>query len=98
MNRFKYAALTIVVAFAGLSFAIKNWQPVELTYYFGIRWTTQVSILVLAVLTLGIAAGYLIGVYQVLSIKRDLGKANKKVQEVEKEVQNLRSLPVKDVI
>lgn len=98
MSRVFYLVLTLAVFVFGTTFAIKNGQPVDLTYYFGIAWHVPLSLLLLGAVVLGAVIGYVIGLGRTLRVRRELAKARRQVREVEEEVQNLRSLPIKDAI
>jgi putative membrane protein len=98
MNRLFYLLLTVVVFVFGTTFAIKNGQSVDLNYYFGIAWHAPLSLMLLAAVVIGALIGYLIGLRRVFRVRRELAKARRQIRDVEEEVQNLRSLPIKDAI
>ena len=89
---------TIIVLFIillGLSFAILNSSPVTLNYYFG---TKDISLSLLLASTLGFGAllGLILFFPTFLKLKRKHFKLKSRIKQVEREVENLRSIPIKD--
>jgi len=89
----KYLLLLIVVA-GGVSFAWLNAQPVSFNYYAG---TAQIRLSL--VLVLFLIGGWLLGIFSMLrsylSLRRRLARVQRKLTVAEKEIGNLRSLPIK---
>lgn len=98
MKRFFYLILMIIVLFLGLSFAYKNAQLVELNYYFNLRWVTPLSLMLLTTFSVGVAVGFLASLRMVIGMQRQLVQSRKEIRQIEQEVINLRSLPIKDVL
>ena len=98
MKRIFYTVLAILVLLIGIAFAIQNRQVVELNYYFGLKWSGSLSLALLTAFTLGVVAGYLASLRRVVRMQRQLVQARKEIRQIEQEVINLRSLPIKDVI
>lgn len=98
MKRTLYIVIGIVVLLLGISFAYKNGQIVELRYYFGIDWSSPLSVMLLATFVVGVVAGFLASLRMVVRMQRQLVLARKEVRQIEQEVINLRSLPIKDVL
>ncbi|MGE5240138.1 MAG: LapA family protein [Bacteroidota bacterium] len=98
MKRIIYTVLAIIVLLAGMAFAIQNRQIVEVSYYFGLKWSGPLSLVLLITFVIGSAAGYLASLRMVVRMQRQLVQARKEVRQIEQEVINLRSLPIKDVI
>lgn len=98
MKRLFYVTLGVFAALAGITFAIQNRQIVEVSYYFGLHWSGPLSLALLAAFTAGIVAGYLVSLRSVIRMQRQLARARKEIRQVEQEVINLRSLPIKDVV
>jgi len=98
MKRILYLVVVIVTLLFGITFAFQNRQEIDLAYYFGLHWRGPLSLALLAVLTLGIAIGYVASLRMVLRMQRQLVQARKEVRQIEQEVMNLRALPIKDVI
>ncbi len=98
MKRLFYIVLAIMVVFIGIAFAIQNKQIVEVNYYFGLKWSGPLSLVLLTVFTLGVIVGYIASLRMVVGMQRQLVLARKEVRQIEQEVINLRALPIKDVI
>ncbi len=98
MKRIFYTILAILVLLIGIAFAIQNRQMVELNYYFGLKWSGPLSLALLTTFALGVVAGYLASLRMVVRMQRQLVQARKEIRQIEQEVINLRSLPIKDVI
>lgn len=98
MKRIFYILLTVIIFFIGLTFAFKNSQGVEVNYYFGLNISAPLSLVIIFTIVVGVGMGYLVSLRRIISAKRDLAQARKEIGQVEQEVENLRSLPIKDVI
>ncbi len=98
MKRILYVALALVVTFLGLSFAYKNAQVVQLQWYFGLRWEAALSLMLLSAFALGAVAGFLSSLRIIIGTQRSLAQARREIRQLEQEVANLRSLPIKDVL
>jgi len=98
LKRFFYLMLTILVLLIGIAFAILNRQPVELNYYFGLSWSGPLSLALLTAFTVGVIAGYIASLRAVVRAQRQLVQSRKEIRQIEQEVVNLRTLPIKDVI
>lgn len=84
---------TLVVL--GLSFAVLNAQTVQLNYYLG-TIEVPVSLALVSALAGGAVLGVLVSLGMLIGQKRRLAQLEKKVQIAEKEVSNLRAIPLKD--
>ncbi|OGI43936.1 MAG: hypothetical protein A2637_08095 [Candidatus Muproteobacteria bacterium RIFCSPHIGHO2_01_FULL_65_16] len=98
MKRILYITALIIALFVGVTFTIQNRQAVEIGYYFGWRWAGPLSLALLTTFLLGMIAGYLASLRMVVRMQRQLAQARKEIRQVEQEVQNLRTLPIKDVL
>jgi putative membrane protein len=98
MKRVFYVVVAVVVVLFGITFAFHNRQSVDLNYYFGISWSGPLALALLSAVALGVAAGFLASLRTLLRLQRQLVTARKEIRQVEQEVQNLRALPIKDVI
>ncbi len=95
MRRVVGLFLLLLVVLFGLSFALLNAGPVELDYYFG-TVSMPLSMLVVLVLILGAAFGVIAALAMMLGRQRELGKVRRRLVETEKELNELRRLPLKD--
>lgn len=80
----------------GLTFAVLNAEPVKLDYYFGSQYVPLSLTLVLA-LIIGAIFGALASAGLVLRVKRENARLQKAIKVAEKEVVNLRTMPIKEV-
>jgi len=98
MKRLIYSILAIVVLLVGIAFAIQNKQIVDLNFYFDLKWSGPLSLVLLASFAFGVVAGYIASLRMVVRMQRQLVQARKEIRHIEQEVVNLRALPIKDVI
>ncbi len=95
MKRIIIFTLLLLVALLGLSFALMNAEPVTLNYYFG-KLQAPLSLVLVIALAFGAVMGVLASMWVVITQKRELAKLRKAAKITEKEITNLRSLPMKD--
>lgn len=79
----------------GVSFAALNASTVTVNFYFT-QFTTAVSIILLCAFSIGMVLGLLLFLSKYLHVKHDLKKARNQLQLMEKEINNLRVMPLKD--
>lgn len=79
----------------GLSFALLNAEPVVLDYYLG-----EVSLPLSLVLTLALVLGAIIGLLAASGIlirqRREITRSRRRLGQMEKELGELRKLPLRD--
>jgi putative membrane protein len=95
MKRIVTLILLIVLTVVTVTFTLLNSQPVKLNYYFG---SYELDLLVVMIICLAIGAllGVTAAVGRFVSLKQELMRKDKKIKVAEKELDNLRSLPLKD--
>jgi len=93
-----YAAILIVFFVAALTLNLKNPQPVTINYYFDLQWQTSLVLALTAAFAIGLLLGWLIMTFSVFKNKRQVGQARKQLAKAEKEVENLRTMPIKDEV
>jgi len=93
-----YGILALIVLVFGMGFVTKNAEPVTLVYYFGLDWKAPLAVMLLIILSIGVVLGLMASLGVVLRMQRRLVKARREIREIEQEVKNLRSLPIKDVL
>ncbi len=98
MARLFYLILAGIIFLIGLTFAYQNHQVVDLNYYFGWHWSAPLALMMILTLMVGVGIGYLVTLRRTLVLRSQLAQARRKIRQVEQEVENLRSLPIKDVI
>ncbi len=96
MKLFLYLLLFIVVVAFGLTFSLKNPQLIELNYYPDVVISSPLTVVLLVTLLLGVLIGMLAMSVSKLRKGRELARARKEIHKLSEEVQNLRSLPIKD--
>ena len=95
MKRIIIYAVVLLVALAGLSFALLNADTITLNYYFG-KLQAPLSLVLVIALAFGAVMGVLASMWVVVAQKRELAKLHKAAKITEKEITNLRSIPMKD--
>ncbi|WP_455217686.1 LapA family protein [Kaarinaea lacus] len=95
MKRIVIIIILLLVALVGLSFAIINAETVTLNYYFD-SLQAPLSLIMVIALALGAVMGVMASLWVVIGLKRELAKMRKAAKVSEKEIANLRSLPMKD--
>ena len=98
MKRLFYIVLGIAVLLFGLGFAYKNPQMVEFNYYFDLHWEAPLAQMLLVTFVVGASVGILASLRMVIRMQRQLVSARREIRQMEQEVINLRSLPIKDVL
>lgn len=93
-----YSAVTLIILVLGVTFTLKNTEPVTVSYYFDMQWQGTLSLVILAGFVAGVAVGYMVSFSSSVILRRDLMKARRDVQQAEQEVANLRALPIKDAL
>ena len=98
MKRLMYSVVILWMVLVGITFTTKNAQMVELNYYFGIHWVTPLSFMLLTAFTVGIAFGVLASLAMLARMQRQLLQTRRETRQLEQEVNNLRALPIRDVL
>ena len=95
MKRLLTFIFLLLIIVIGLSFTVLNAGEVELNYYFD-----TVALPLAAVVLISIVLGTLLGILATLSLvfaaKAENVKLQRKVGLIEKEIKNLREIPIKD--
>mgnify|MGYP001816862726 FL=1 len=95
MVRIVYLIIFLILVIFGIVFAVLNAEPVELNYYFGSKEVALSLILVLAMIV-GAILGVIASASMIISNRREVVKLRKSVELAEKEVANLRAIPIRD--
>lgn len=93
MRILTYLVLLIIIL-VGLTFASLNSCMVTFNYYLGSR-DIELSLLLVGALGIGIFFGLLVAIFPWIKAKRDSSRLRSRLKVVEKEVENLRSIPIK---
>lgn len=86
--------LLLVIAL-GLTFSVMNAEPVDLDYYFGTA-AIPLALLLAGAVVLGALLGVLASLGAIFRLKRDNSRLRRDMRLAEKEVTNLRSIPLRD--
>ncbi len=95
MKRLLFLITTLLLVLFGLSFASLNPEPVVVRYYFG-ALELPLSLLLSLVLALGALLGMFVSLWLWLAEKRRCARLARRVRLSEKEIRNLREIPIKD--
>lgn len=95
MKRIIGLVFFLIVLVFGLFFGLLNADPVPVDYYLGTR-EVPLSLVVVITLLFGALLGALAGLGLVLKMKRETSRLRKEIKVTEKELNNLRSIPLKD--
>ncbi len=88
-------AILLIVLLLGLSFAVLNADSISINYYLG-EQEIPLSIALVLALVLGALLGILASLSVILRQRTRISMLNRTVTMTEKEITNLRSLPIKD--
>ncbi len=89
-----YVILFIILVL-GISFAYLNANPVTFSYYFGEK-SIPLSLLLVFALGMGLLLGFFVMGISWLKLKTANLRLKKKLKCITQEVENLRSIPIKD--
>jgi putative membrane protein len=95
LKKLLYGIIFITVLIVGITFFMKNNHSVSFNYFLGML-DIKLSLLLLMTLILGTMMGILSLVPVIIHLKYKIAKLNRQVKIREKEVNNLRVIPVKD--
>ena len=94
MRIISYFFLLAIVIF-GMAFATLNSESVTVNYYFD-QSTLPLSLLLVIVFALGCLIGMIAGFWLVLKSKIQNYRIRQKLSLAEKEIENLRAIPLQD--
>jgi len=95
MSKLFLIVFLVVVLVIAVSFSVINAHDVRLNYYLG-ELDLPLSFLVVAALILGSILGAMAMVKPILRQKLEIAKLRKEIKVNQKEITNLRSLPMKE--
>ena len=87
--------LLLIIILIGITFAVLNPSIVTVNYYIGQK-KLALSLLLVSVFALGCFLGLLVGGWLALKVKIKNYRLKQKLKFAEKEVQNLRAIPLQD--
>ena len=95
MSRLIYAAVIFIIMILGIIFAVLNAEPAHLNFYFGSKQMPLSMALILATL-IGALLGVLASIQLIFRSKREASRLRRAVNMAEKEIANLRAIPIKN--
>jgi len=95
MKRIVNLVLILIVTLVTVTFTLLNSQPVKINYYFG-SYDIDLLIVIVMALVIGALLGVMAALGKLVSLKQEMLRKEKKIKVTEKELENLRSLPLKD--
>lgn len=96
MKRILGFILFFIVLAVGLAFAVVNAEPVTLKYYFGVS-QVPLSLTLVAAFAVGAIMGVVASLAHVLRLKRENARLRREAKMAEREIMNLRNIPIRDV-
>ena len=95
MSKIFYAIAIVLITLLGVIFAILNAEPVQFNYYFS---SAQIpfSLAIILAMLLGAILGLLAGLGMILKAKRQVSRLRRSAEMTEKEIANLRAIPIKN--
>jgi putative membrane protein len=91
-----YFFLLVIVVF-GMTFATLNSESVTVNYYFD-QSTLPLSLLLVIVFAFGCLVGMIVGFWLVLKAKIQNYRMRQKLSLAEREIENLRAIPLQDSV
>ena len=98
MKRLFYLVVFLLFALFAFTLNLQNPQTIAISYYFNINWEAPLFLVIMTPFFIGMILGVVIMTLSVFKNKRQVGKANRELKKVEKEVENLRAMPLKDEV
>ena len=95
MYRYFLIIIAIVICLIGLSFHLRNDHLVTLDYYLG-TFDYYFSVFIIGSVIFGVVVGIILSWPKLLMLKQENKKLQKQIDIKDKEVNNLRTLPIKD--
>lgn len=87
--------IILILLVLGVTFALLNATPVSFHYYIGVK-EIPLSILLVLSFVLGLVIAFIVMSISILRLKAQKRSLNKRLKLIQKEIDNLRSLPVKE--
>ena len=95
MLRLVYISLTLIVIILGVVFAVLNAENVQLNYYLG-SFELPLSLVLVLAMIIGAVLGIFASLSFIIGSRRNTSKLKRSVEVAEKEIVNLRNIPIKD--
>jgi len=98
VKKIVWVLLFVFCALFAVTLFLKNPHEVEVFYYFGINWNVNVVILLMGTFFSGVLFGLIVMYWSVLKQRMRFSSEHRKLVKVEKEVESLRAMPLKDEV
>lgn len=85
----------VLLIILGVSFAALNASSVEINFYVK-TITMPISVLMTIMLGIGIIIGFILFIFRYWRLKSECRRMNSQLKLTEKEIKNLRSIPLQD--
>lgn len=85
----------LLVFILGLTFAVLNASSVTLSFYFT-KMTVPISVLMAIILGIGLLIGFLFTLTRYWRLKVEYSKLKNQLKMTEKEIKNLRAIPLQN--
>jgi len=95
MMRIIYISLALIVVILGVAFSVLNAESIQLNYYLG-SIELPLSLVIVIAMIIGAALGILASMSLIIGSRRNTHKLKRAVEVAEKEIVNLRNIPIKD--
>ena len=95
MSKIIYGSVIILIVLLGIIFAVLNAEPVQLNYYFNSR-EMPLSLAIILSMFLGAILGVFASIGLILKCKNENSRLRKAADIAEKEISNLRAIPIKN--
>lgn len=95
MRRLVGLIFALIIVIFGLSFAVLNDEHVNVDYYLGVS-SLPLSLALTVALVFGATLGLLAAIAVILRQRRELARLRRRVGDAEKELGELRKVPVRD--
>ena len=98
MKKIVWVVLFVFFVLFTITLLLKNSHKVDVNYYFDIKWQIHIVVLLMGTFFSGLTLGLIVMYWSVLKQKMRFSAEHKKLAKVEKEVENLRAMPLKDEV
>ena len=95
MYRYFLIIISVLICIIGISFHLRNDHLVTLDYYLG-SFDYYFSVFIIVSIIIGVVLGIILSLPKLLLLKQENKKLQKQIDIKDKEVNNLRTLPIKD--
>lgn len=95
MSKLIYTVLVLVIVLFGVIFAVLNAENVQFNYYFGTK-ELPLSLAIVIAVFFGAILGVLASIKIVLHSRREVSRLRKASAMAEREIANLRAIPIKN--